>query len=223
MSRIPNAFKYRAGDAPVIDTGLFLHLYVPNMVSTALRLEDFHAPKLLVVRGSPGSGKSSLLRLFQVETLLALRTAQPNEQAIIDRLRELNVWSDEGPRAVGIYLQCDSNLRDLANVDAAGANPKLLNTLLDVRIMSAFLRALARLPRFQLAGRAGAVRLDPLPRDEGPPQLFAAASSVEELREECERIESEFATLLSSFPGDPMPRCARDGGMNALWAAHIKS
>jgi hypothetical protein len=210
MSRIPNAFKYRAGDAPMIDTGLFLHLYVPNMVTTALRPEDFHAPKLLIVRGSPGSGKSSLLRLFQVETLLALRTAQPNEQGIIDRLKELDIWVDDAPRAVGIYLQCDSNLRDLANVDVAtGANTRLLNTLLDVRIVSSFLRALARLPRFQRTGQADAVRLEPLPPEEASPQLFAAERSVGELREECERIEAEFATLLSSFPGDPMPPAIR--------------
>jgi hypothetical protein len=214
VSRIPNAFKYRAGDAPVIDTGLFLHLYVPNLVATTLKPEDFHAPKLLVVRGSPGSGKSSLLRLLQVETLLALREAQPNEQAIIERLRELDVWDDDGPRAVGVYLQCDSNLRDLANVEAAGANTKLLNTLLDVRIVSTFLRALGQLPRFAAgseyaADRLEGLRLKPLPPEDGPPPFFAGEWTVHELRAECERIEADFAALLSSFPGDPMPPSIR--------------
>ncbi len=167
-------------------TGLFLHLYVPNLVAAELKPEDFHAPKLLVVRGSPGSGKSSLLRLFQVETLIALaRSAQANEQAIVDRLRQLEVWDDDGPRAVGVYMQCDSNLRDLANVDALGANTKLLNTLLDVRIVLAFLRALGQLPRFaaarQQTGSADALealRLKPLPPDDGPAPLFATERTV---------------------------------------------
>jgi hypothetical protein len=210
MARIANAFKYRAGDAPVIDTGLFLHLYVPTLLNL-IKHDDLHAPKLLIVRGSPGSGKSSMLRLFQVDTLLALRgKPQSGEQEIVERLRELGAWGDDGPLAVGIYLQCDSSVRDLANIDADGANIRLLNTLLDIRILLTFLRSLERLQAAKaLEADVDGLAFQPLPPDDAPPPLFAIARTVRELREQCERIEADFAVLLNSFPGDPMPESIR--------------
>jgi len=66
-----NAFKYRLADRQSLDTGLFLHLYCP-MLLDQLTADDFTISKLLVLRGSPGSGKSSFLRLFQTESLATL-------------------------------------------------------------------------------------------------------------------------------------------------------
>lgn len=211
MPRIANAFKYRAADAPMIDTALFLHLYVPTLLGL-LAQNDVLSPRLLVLRGSPGSGKSSILRLFQVETLIALR-GRPgqNEQSIVERLQELGAWGEDGPRAVGIYIQCDSSLRDLANVAAGDSNGKLLNALLDVRATLTFVRALERLIGAGVVanGDGAGVRLRALAAEENPPPLFAVDRSLEEMRSECEQIEAAFATLLNSFPGDPVPSQVR--------------
>src|SRR6266851_4357427 len=104
MSRIRNAFKYRAADAPVLDTALFLQLYCPVLLGL-LERDDLLLPKLLVVRGSPGSGKSSLLRLFETDTLLTLhaRRLQRSDQALVELLERLGALDDAGPKVIGIY------------------------------------------------------------------------------------------------------------------------
>jgi len=78
MARVRNAFKIRAADPSVIETAQFLQLYCPLLLDH-LQKDDLFVPKLIVVRGSPGSGKSSLLRLFETDTLLAVhaRRSQP--------------------------------------------------------------------------------------------------------------------------------------------------
>jgi hypothetical protein len=111
MPRVRNAFKIRAADAPIIDTSQLLHLYCPLLLEQ-LQRDDLFVPKLIVVRGSPGSGKSSLLRLFEADTLLAVyaRRSQAGDQDLVERLEQLGVLGETGPRIVGIYIQCDSSL-----------------------------------------------------------------------------------------------------------------
>src|SRR5450631_2440959 len=113
MPRVRNAFKIRAADAPIIETAQFLHLYCPLLLDQ-LQSEDLSVPKLIVIRGSPGSGKSSLIRLFEADTLLTLhsRRTQSGDHDLVERLSELGAIADSGPRMIGIYIQCDSSLRD---------------------------------------------------------------------------------------------------------------
>src|SRR6476646_6622534 len=97
MARLRNAFKIRAADAPIIETAQFLQLYCPLLLDQ-LQRDDLFVPKLIVVRGSPGLGKSSLLRLFEAETLLAVhaRRSQPSDQDLVERLTELGILADSG-------------------------------------------------------------------------------------------------------------------------------
>lgn len=205
MTRVRNAFKIRAADAPIIETSQFLQLYCPLLLDH-LQREDLFVPKLIVVRGSPGSGKSSLLRLFEAETLLAVHARrQPSDQDLVERLTELGILADSGPRALGIYIQCDSSLRDIANLPPNQPLLRLFNTLLDTRILVLFLRAVRRL---QVAGcltLSDECILQPLPSGDAPPPLFAEARSLPRLEELCARIENDFGSLLNSFPDDPLP------------------
>jgi hypothetical protein len=202
-----NAFKYRLADRQSLDTGLFLHLYCP-MLLDQLTADDFTISKLLVLRGSPGSGKSSFLRLFQTESLVTLyyKRIQPSDDLIAEALTELGVFTDDGIRYIGLYIQCDSNLRDLANADVGKANLRLLNTLLDVRVTLAYLRGLRHLfDSGAMSADLDAVQWPALPAEETPPPLFAQARTVKDLEAQCMLMEAHFATLLNSFPGDPLP------------------
>lgn len=206
MARVRNAFKIRAADAPIIETAQFLQLYCPLLLDQ-LQRDDLFVPKLIVVRGSPGSGKSSLLRLFEMETLLAVhaRRSQPSDQDLVERLTELGILADSGPRALGIYIQCDSSLRDIANLSPDQPVERLFNTLLDTRIVVLFLRAIQRLQEAGCLALSANCTLQPLPSGDAPPQLFAEPRSLQELLDACARIENDFGTLLNSFPGDPLP------------------
>jgi hypothetical protein len=130
----------------------------------------------------------------------------PADDVVAEGLEELGVLSDGGIRYVGLYAQCDSNLRDLANAEYGRGNVKLLNTLLDVRVILAYLRSLRQLKTSQLLSIDLSSLIFPaLPSEETPPSLFAQDVSFDDLERECLQIESKFATLLNSFPGDPIP------------------
>lgn len=204
MARVRNAFKIRAADAPIIETSQFLQLYCPLLLDQ-LQREDLFVPKLIVIRGSPGSGKSSLLRLFETETLLAIhaRKSQPSDQDLVERLEQLGILAERGPRIVGIYIQCDSGLRDIANLQ--DSTPHLFNTLLDTRIVVSFLRATRRLAAAGCIELPNQCSLQPLPPADAPPSIFAEGRTFEEMEELCTRVERDFGTLLNSFPGDPLP------------------
>jgi hypothetical protein len=206
MARVRNAFKIRAADAPIIETSQFLQLYCPLLLNQ-LQREDLFVPKLIVIRGSPGSGKSSLLRLFEAETLLAVhaRRSQPSDQDLVERLTDLGILADSGPRALGIYIQCDSSLRDIANLPTSQPLLRLFNTLLDTRIVVLFLRAVQRLASAGCLTLPSDYVLQPLPSGDAPPLLFGEAHSLEELEAFCGQIENDFGSLLNSFPDDPLP------------------
>ncbi len=207
MASLRNAFKYTLADRPTLDTNLFLHLYCPTLLHR-LSPEDFSVPKLVVLSGSPGSGKSSVLRLFQTDSLVALylNRRKSSDDVVVEVLRELGIFDDNGIRYIGLYIQCDSNLRDLSNAEAGQVNFKLLNALLDIKIVLAYLRGLRQLAAAKLIRNTlNDVRFVALPPDETPIPLFARECSFEELETECSRIETDFASLLNSFPGDPVP------------------
>lgn len=206
MARVRNAFKIRAADAPIIETSQFLQLYCPLLLEQ-LQHDDLFVPKLIVVRGSPGSGKSSLLRLFEIDTLLAVhgRSSQPSDQDLVERLTELGVLSESGPKVLGIYIQCDSSLRDTANLSSTQSGLRLFNTLLDTRILMLFLRAVRRLVDSQCLVLPENCTLEPLPSDEAPPNLLSQRCSLSELEKRCLAIENDFGLLLNSFPDDPLP------------------
>lgn len=208
MARVPNAFKVRAADRSVLDTSLFLPLYCPNLLKLLLP-DDLSAPaKLLVLRGSPGSGKSSLLRLFETETLLAVHHRRTNvsEQALLERLTSLGVLNNFGPLALGIYIDCDSSLREIANLPLGEANAKVLNAMLDVRIISGFLRSIRSIIAANLLPKEmETIQLAPLPSQETPPVIFSKPQTLSSLSAECEKIEADFGILLNGFPGDPIP------------------
>lgn len=206
MARVRNAFKIRAADAPIIETSQFLQLYCPLLLDQ-LQPDDLFVPKLIVVRGSPGSGKSSLLRVFETDTLLAVhaRRSQRSDQELVERLTELEVLSESGPKALGIYIQCDSSLRDIANLPVTQADHRLFNTLLDTRILVLFIRAIRRLVDSGCLTLPRNGTLEPLPSDEAPPHLLSQRCSLRELEEKCNKVENDFGLLLNSFPDDPLP------------------
>jgi hypothetical protein len=206
MALLRNAFRYRLADRPTLDTGLFLNLYCPTLLGR-LEPEDFTVPKLVVFSGSPGSGKSSFLRLFQTDSLVTLYAAQnPSSDDVIgEALHEFGVFDETGIRYVGLYIQCDSSLRLLGDSEGT-RNKRLLNSLLDIRITSAYLRGVRQLAAAKLiSNNIDDVRFYPLPAEESPAPLFARERTFIELESECAKMETDFAALLNSFPGDPTP------------------
>jgi len=206
MPSARNAFKIRAADAPVLDASQFLQLYCP-LVLNELEREDFAVPKLLVVRGSPGSGKSSLLRILDPDVLLSLHLgrARSANQELIERLTELGVLTADGPRISGLYVQCDSALRDTANLSDEIPRLQFLNAFLDARLIALFVRSVLKLGAAKCLPVDENTALSPLDDSEALPALFSEARTLGTMAEACAAIERGFGTLLNSFPGEPLP------------------
>ncbi|MCX6000424.1 MAG: hypothetical protein NTU41_12815, partial [Chloroflexi bacterium] len=199
-----NAFLIRAADAPMVETSQFLQIYCPSLLDQ-LKHDDLFVPKLIIIRGSPGIEKSSLLRLFEADTLAAVhaRRGQNRDEDLVQRLEELGVVSDAGPRILGIYIQCDSSLRDIAHVPSQ--NQQLLNALLDMRIVHRFLKGIRQLEQNKCLGPTADLVLSPLDPEEMPPDIFASPHRIDELQQMCSSREHDFSRLLNSFPDDPLP------------------
>lgn len=199
-----NAFKIRAADAPIIETSQFLQLYCPSLLDQ-LEHDDLFVPKLIVIRGSPGSGKSSLLRLFEADTLAAihLRRQQNRDEDLVQRLEHLGILSDSGPNILGIYIHCDSSLSDIAHVSSNAG--QLLNALLDIRIVHSFVKAIHQLEQNKCLPATDNWVLSPLESGEMPPAIFSTSYKIDELQEQCLSRERDFSKLLNSFPDDPLP------------------
>ena len=207
MPALRNAFRYRLADRPSLDTGLFLNLYCPALLNRIVP-EDLSIPKLVVFSGSPGAGKSSFLRLFQTESLMAIHShrLESSDGVVAEALRELGIFDDTGIRYIGLYIQCDSNLRLLSKSVPHSGDQKLLNTLLDVRIVLNYCRGVRQLAQAgMIAPELDTLPLAPLPTEDTGPPLFAVARTFSELEAECTSLEIDFAALLNSFPGDPIP------------------
>ena len=206
MPKVRNAFKIREADTPILETSKFLQLYCPLLLGQ-IQHDDLSVPKLIVIRGSPGSGKSSLMRLFEIDTLLAVhaRRTLPGDQDLAEKLEELGVLTGQGPRVVGIYMQCDSSLRDVFHIENLGSSSGLFNALLDARIVGAYLRGIRLLQSAGCLTDSGAISLEGLPPEETPPDIFAQTRTLDELEEICLSVERDFSVMLNSFPGDPLP------------------
>ncbi len=205
---IENAFKIRAADSPIINTSQFLNLYSPNFLSN-IEKDDLFIPKLIIIRGNPGSGKSSLLRLFETDSLIRLhkRRNQMRDSGVLLHLQDLNIIDDTGPKCIGIYLQCDSSLQDISNLHAnQGTTLHILNTFIDIRILKIFISSIKLLNENNIIHLPENCELSGLPANDAPPSIFSKSYSIHDLYSLCERIENDFARLLNSFPGEPRPK-----------------
>ena len=136
-------------------------------------LPDSPWDRLVLVRSSPGTGKTSLMRMFLPTTLEWIR-ARRNDKDIAplrSTLLELGAFSEQRVRKLGVLLNLDQDYLSLLDLQVpSNVKRRLFLRLLDVRILVGVLRnslvlhgktfpddvdALKIVPRYN--GRVGAV------------------------------------------------------------------
>ena len=121
----------------------YLDLFEPGMLDVLPEKGWFDHVRM--IRSAEGGGKTSLLRLFEPETLRKLyeRRSEPKIKDLYERVVNLGaIDPDVGPRLLGVALICGRNyahLQDL-NIDQARRD-RVFFGLLNVRIILALLRA----------------------------------------------------------------------------------
>jgi len=152
--KIRNPFLLRASERIESDAG-FLRLYSPLVLDYFIDIQS--AGKLwdtvFFIRSSPGAGKSSLLRLFEPNSLLTLQNRKSGDEfkEVFKKLKKIDAVSDSTIQILGVNLTFTRNYELLENFSGieAGNRERLFYSLLNSRIITATLRSVLALKRLQ--------------------------------------------------------------------------
>jgi hypothetical protein len=139
-----NPFEKRATEW-LRDEEAFLAVVSPEPVGTFLSGRDLYDP-LVVVRGTPGSGKTTLAKLFQYPTVTALlrNSNFTSYKAIVAALTECGAISeDEEPLVLGCRLPMETDYREIWQFPYPDElKLGLMHTLIQARAVLAWMRNL---------------------------------------------------------------------------------
>ena len=115
MKEPRNPFRLRASEHIESDT-TFLHLFGPGMLD--LLPKERLLENVRILRSAPGGGKTSLMRLFTPSVLLTLHAYRTRDECreLYQRMQELGVIDESGPRLLGVMLSCARNYAALADM-----------------------------------------------------------------------------------------------------------
>lgn len=142
-----NPFKKRASEYIAEPEGL-LSLISP--VPVGLFFEDSaedYFDRLVIVVGTPGSGKTTVARLLELDTLVTLTRSDYNKEfrQLATVLHDKKILVDRLPRFIAVRLPVGSSLRDIWELPYSEAvRHSLLRSLIQARAVLGWLRKLER-------------------------------------------------------------------------------
>ena len=142
-----NPFRKRATEY-LRDEEAFLSIVSPEPVSYYLRdggSEGHLFDRLVVIRGTPGSGKTTLARLFEFPSITALlrNTSLDSYQALLAALNETGAIVDNRPHVLAYRLALDRGYRDFWEFPYADElKSGLMTSLIQARAILGWLRHL---------------------------------------------------------------------------------
>lgn len=116
FEKVENPFAKRASER-ILNPDVFLRLFSPEPVNfhfKSLLVDDDLFERLIVIVGTPGSGKTTIGRLFELSCLT--RLSRSSDQALNELkkvLHELRALQDLGPTIAGTRIQMDQRFRDI--------------------------------------------------------------------------------------------------------------
>lgn len=160
-----NPFEKRATEY-LADTEAFLALVTPEPLITFFQRDAKDGSlydRLVVVTGTPGSGKTTLARLFEFNTVHALLRHQNTNQysSLADALTKCRALDELTPSVLGARVPLESEYREFWEFPyPEDVRVALTSTLLQARTMIRWLRQLGDagidLQNVSLVARAGA-------------------------------------------------------------------
>ena len=98
--------------------------------------------RLVILRSTPGAGKTSLMRVFTYESLDWVRRNLKSSDPIHKELAERGVINAHAPTKLGAYVSLDRGYRSLLDLPASEEQlRRLFFRLLDVRVLLAVMRS----------------------------------------------------------------------------------
>ncbi len=95
-----------------------------------------------ILQSAPGGGKTSLMRLFSIESLTLVHRRRDDFSDLVSYLGEIGALTDEGPTHLGVMIGLDKDFRSLLDLRVTSEQAAaMFFRLLDARIMQAVIRA----------------------------------------------------------------------------------
>src|SRR6476620_10046049 len=108
MKEPRNPFLVRASEQTESDD-TFVRWFSPRVLEILEGSAESLWNKLRIFRSAPGGGKTSLMRLFtpnSLQALCRLGDRSINSGELFQRLKQLGVVDESGPKVLGIFLDC---------------------------------------------------------------------------------------------------------------------
>ncbi len=180
------------------DDEAFLAVVSPDPVAYYLgeagkqgRLYD----RLVVIEGTPGSGKTTLARIVEYPTLVALlrNEALPAHRTLTLALREINALADAAPSILAYRLPLETDYREIWQLPyTADLKLGLMTTLIQARTLLGWMRTLAA------AHALGAIRLVSRP-DASASLEHIGGDQAAALLERARAVERSLYTVIGSL------------------------
>lgn len=138
MSLYVNPFFARATEQ-MADTARFVQTFGAGALAM---LDEQIWDRPLVLRSSRGAGKTSIMRMFTVESLLWVQQNSRSNDGVYDELRRREVLGSDNIMKLGAAVSLDRDYRSLFDLQVSDdAARRLFLRLLDCRIMIAMMKA----------------------------------------------------------------------------------
>lgn len=189
-----NPFRSRHSDTPG-EYKQFAGTFAPQVLQW---LPDRPWNQLIVIRSAPGAGKTSLMKALSADTLTWIARNSTIVRPTYDALSDFNAITDDHPTLLGLRVSLKYDFLSLADVgDDVEHQQRLVNRLLDARIMSALLRA-----ALHISGRGsddiGTVQI--VPDAENPRAVTAlqrlGSGNGKDLQAVCDTAENDILDVL---------------------------
>jgi hypothetical protein len=163
-NKLRNPFKMRASERIESDVSflrLYSHVALEALIDKHNKGELWN--QILFIRSSPGAGKTSLLRIFEPNSLHTLFThrSSPDYRDLFNSLKKLEVISDESVQTIGVILSGTRNYGMLDDLNISeGQKLRLFYALLNSRLVLAFLKGICDLYKYSFPDNLDVIKFN---------------------------------------------------------------